>query len=295
MYFIRMGDFHGKEIEALNKNKIWSLVDAPPNVNLVSCKLVYWIKWNQDRTLQWTEARLVAQGLSQMEGVDFVKTYSPILKFPTIYIILALDDSKDWCIRQLDVDNGFLNRNLKKAIYMVQPSGFACQQRTPFESMPSPQIFVWFTSITTSMVWSAKWLLVHYWVKNTCFDSSLFYWHTSSSLLFMLIYIDDIVVTGSSTSEIQGLIDRLSLEFKLKDTGKLQYFLGMKFLKCSNTSKYIPSQQRYTCDILKSTNMHQANLTYTPMVYTTMLNMNDGAPFDDKSLYRSTMGGHSYT
>lgn len=83
------------------------------------------------------------------------------------------------------------------------------------------------------------------------------------------------------------------MEFKLKDMGALQFFLGMEFLKIGDTGIHILSQQRYTCDLLKQTNMHLSKPATAPMASTTKLNLYDGS-FDDKSIYQSTIGALLY-
>jgi len=110
----------------------------------------------------------------------------------------------------------------------------------------------------------------------------------------MLVYVDDIIVTGSSTSDITQLIQTLSKEFKLKDMGKLQFFLGMELTPIGITGSYVLSQHRYISDILRQTNMHEAKSVSTPMPSTMKLTATDGTPMEDKSLYRSVVGALLY-
>lgn len=89
-----------------------------PNVNLVTCKWEFRVKKGPDGNLRW-KARLVARGFSQFERVDFEETYSPLVKFPTVQLMLELAISRRWQLRQLDVDNAFLNRDLKETVYTL--------------------------------------------------------------------------------------------------------------------------------------------------------------------------------
>jgi hypothetical protein len=109
------------EFDALQKQGTWSLVTPPPNKNVVGCKWVYKLKHNSDGTIARYKARLVAKGFHQQQGVDFDETFSPVIKPPTVRLILSLAVSHNWPLRQLDVKNAFLHGTLKKEVYMAQP------------------------------------------------------------------------------------------------------------------------------------------------------------------------------
>ena len=90
------------------------------------------MKYKQDGSIDLFKARLVAQGFTQIPGVDYFDTYSLVVKSCTIRLILALVVSFNWPIRQLDVENGFLNGDLKEEVYMVQLPGFINPQHTHY-------------------------------------------------------------------------------------------------------------------------------------------------------------------
>jgi len=129
---------------------------------------------------------------------------------------------------------------------------------------------------------------------STASDASLFLRFTNSSQIYMLIYVDDIIITGSSSSEVSHLICTLAKEFRLKEMGPLHFFLGMELTPTSPSGSYVLSQHRYICDLLRRTNMHESKPVPTPMSSTMKLTATDGAPMDDKLLYRSTVGALLY-
>ena len=98
-----------EEFQALHKQGTWSLVSLPPNKNVVGCKWVYKLKYNSDETIARYKSRLVAKGFHQQYGVDFDETVSPVIKPPTVRLILSLAVSLNWPLRQLDVKNAFLH------------------------------------------------------------------------------------------------------------------------------------------------------------------------------------------
>ena len=98
-----------QEMEALWKNKTWFLVPKNQAMNVVGNKWVYRIKRNPDGTVQRLKARLVAKGFHQRPCIDFGETFSPIVKASTVRIILTITVAKSWEIKQLDINNAFLN------------------------------------------------------------------------------------------------------------------------------------------------------------------------------------------
>lgn len=112
------------EFIVLLKKNTWTLTTLPPGKNLIGCTWVFKIKRLLDDCIARHKARLVAQGFTQHAGFDFNETFSPVVKPTTIRLILSIVVSMSWSISHLDVNNAFLNGNLKEEIYMKQPIGF---------------------------------------------------------------------------------------------------------------------------------------------------------------------------
>ncbi|CAJ2642533.1 unnamed protein product [Trifolium pratense] len=112
------------EFDALQRNQTWTLVSLPPNRSAIGCKWVFRTKENPDGSINKYKARLVAKGFHQKPGFDFNETFSPVIKPVTIRLILSLAISYKWPLKQLDINNAFLNGSLNEEVYMVQPQGF---------------------------------------------------------------------------------------------------------------------------------------------------------------------------
>ena len=106
------------EFQALQKQHTWSLVPAPPHANLVGCKCVFKVKLHSDGSIARYKARLVAKGFHQQAGIDYLETFSPVVKPATVRLVLTIAVSCNWPLKQLDVSNAFLHGLLKEEVYM---------------------------------------------------------------------------------------------------------------------------------------------------------------------------------
>ena len=107
-----------EEFSALQHTATWSLVPRPSGTNIVSCKWIFKVKQHSDGSLDKYKARLVARGFAQQYGVDYLDTFSPVVKPATVRLVLSLAVSQGWCLRQLDVSNAFLHGLLDEDVYM---------------------------------------------------------------------------------------------------------------------------------------------------------------------------------
>ena len=106
------------EFNALINNQTWCLVPLEQNMKLVGNKWIFRVKQNSDGSISRYKARLVAKGFLQTEGVDYQETFSPVVKAATIRIVLNLAVVHDWKLRQVDINNAFLNGELTETMYM---------------------------------------------------------------------------------------------------------------------------------------------------------------------------------
>ena len=113
-----------EEYDALVRNGTWELVPPKDITNLVGCKWIFHIKRNFDGSIDRYKARLAAKGFHQRLGVDYHETFSPVVKPATVTLVLSIAVSNGWSLRQLDVNNAFLQGRLSKNVFMAQPPGF---------------------------------------------------------------------------------------------------------------------------------------------------------------------------
>uniref|UniRef100_A0A2N9HXJ7 Integrase catalytic domain-containing protein n=1 Tax=Fagus sylvatica TaxID=28930 RepID=A0A2N9HXJ7_FAGSY len=280
-----------EEFQALQKQGTWSLVPPPSTKNIVGCKWVYKLKYNSDGTIARYKARLVAKGFHQHYGIDFDETFSPVVKPPTIRLVLSLAVSLNWPLRQLDVKNAFLHGTLKEEVYMTQPQGYVNPNQPNHVCKLLKSIYglkqaprAWFESFTSQ-------LLQLGFIASTT-DSSLFIYKHHQVVAYLLLYVNDIVLTSNTPSYLDQLIAQLSTVFDLKDLGPLHYFLGLQVTR-SSFGLYL-NQAKYATDLLKKHNMLDSKPAKSPSCPNTRLSLHEGDALPDPHGYRSLVGALHY-
>uniref|UniRef100_A0A2N9EKF8 Reverse transcriptase Ty1/copia-type domain-containing protein n=1 Tax=Fagus sylvatica TaxID=28930 RepID=A0A2N9EKF8_FAGSY len=279
------------EFDALHRQKTWSLVPSCPDHNIIGCRWVYKIKHNTDGSVSRYKARLVAKGFHQQAGVDFDETFSPVVKPPTVRIILSLAAQNQWSLRQLDVSNAFLHGLLKENVYMTQPIGFidsakpshVCQlQKSLYGLKQAPR--AWFERFTSHLLTLG--------FSASVADASLFILHHGSTTVYLLLYVDDIIITGNNPTAISDIITQLSNAFELKDLGPLRYFLGLQ-IDYKKVGLFV-HQHKYITDLLTKFHMTECKAASTPIATTSSLSTTTTDLLSDPTPYRSLVGALQY-
>jgi len=254
------------EMDALHANHTWTLVPKTSTMNLVSSKWIFKVKTQSDGTIDRYKARLVARGFTQLPGLDYDETFSPVVKPGTIRLILNISLSHGWLIRQLDVSNVFLHGDLHERVYLAQPLGF--------EDPAHPNHFCLLHKALYGLkqapcAWYLKFSnYIQQMGYTRCpYYQSLFYRQQGSNVLLLLIYVDDILLTGSSPSQISSFITHLSFVFRMKDLGDVHYFLGLQITR-TDTALTI-TQTRYLLSLLHKFGLAGIKPVATPIASST--------------------------
>lgn len=278
------------EFRALMSNQTWILVPNQGQENIIDSKWVFKTKYKADGSIERRKARLVARGFQQTTGLDFEETFSPVIKASTVRIILSIAVHLNWDIRQLDINNVFLNGHLKETVFMFQPEGYVDPAKPNHICKLSKAIYglkqaprAWFDSLKDA--------LLNWGFQNTKSDSSLFILKGTDHTTFLLIYVDGIIVTGSNTKFLEAFIKKLNAVFSLKDLGQLHYFLGIEVQRDAG-GLYL-KQSRYISDLLKKFNMEKSSPCSTPMVTGRQFTI-EGEPMVEPTMYRQAIGALQY-
>jgi hypothetical protein len=120
-----------EELENFERNQVWTLVDPMRDMNVIGTKLVFKNKQGEDGEIVRNKARLVDQGYSQVEGLDFGETFATVTRLEAIKILLAFAASKGFKLYQMDVKSDFLNGVIQEEVYARQPPGFESPKYFP--------------------------------------------------------------------------------------------------------------------------------------------------------------------
>ena len=205
-------------------------------------------------------------------------------------MLLAIAAQQSWPLIQLDVNNAFLNGDLEEDVYMEIPKGYSVQNtdsKIPLVCKLNKSLY---GLRQASRQWYSKFssFLISQGFIQSKADYSLIYKGNGSTYVALLVYVDDIVITGASLEGINSLKQSLSEEFKLKDLGNLKMFLGLEVAR--SKSGISVCQRKYALELLEDTGFLASKPAHHPMdPHLKSLNF-EGAPVSDPSQYRRLIG-----
>ncbi|KAK2402246.1 putative mitochondrial protein [Trifolium repens] len=286
-----MSDEHWKnaintELTALVKNKTWTLTKLPLHKKAIGCKWVFKLKLHADGSIERHKARLVAKGYTQTEGIDYIDTFSPVVKMTTVRTFMAIAAIQNWPLFQLDVNTAFLHGDLYEEVYMQPPPGLTLDQPDLVCKLQRSL----YGLKQASRQWNAKLTetLLASDYKQSKADYSLFTKKTPTGFTAILVYVDDLVLGGTDINEINHLKAFLDQKFSIKDLGSLKYFLGFEVARSSNGISLC--QRKYTLDLLQDTGLLAAKPCPTPMQPQLQLHKASGKLISDPTAYRRLIG-----
>lgn len=274
------------EIDALEESGTWDIVTLPEGKRALSCKRVFKLKFRADGTLERHKARLVVCGNRQIEGDDYNETFAPVAKITTVISFLQQAASLDWEVHQMDVHNAFLHGDLKEEVYMKLPPGYhgaeknqVCRLRKSLYGLKqAPRC--WFEKLTAA--------LLEYGFLQCLSDYSLFTLERGQDRLHVLIYVGDLIISGSTPTLVSTFKTYLSQCFHMKDLGISKYFLGIEVAR-SPSGIYL-SQRKYVLDLLKETGLTAAKPVEFPLEQNHRLALDDSHFLTDVAAYRRLVG-----
>ena len=278
-----------KEVDSLHDNSVWELVELPADRKAVGSKWVFKMKTNADGSIERFKARLVAQGFSQQEGLDYDETFSPVVRSESVRSVIALAAMNGLRLHQMDITTAFLHGDLEEEVYMKQPEGFVVQgqenlvcrlKRSIYGLKQSPRC--WNQALDTQLKAMG--------FKQSTNDPCI-YVSTADGLMILAVYVDDIVLAGKSQQMIGKVKAELGEHFRVKDLGELHYFLGVNVRQNFKTGKIWIGQSSYAQAVLKKFGMENCKPAATPVATgTKLLKATEDSEIFDATLYQSAVG-----
>jgi hypothetical protein len=216
-----------------------------------------------------------------------------VVKAATIRLILLLAVSNGGSLRQLDVQNAFLHGVPEEEVYMRQPPGYESSEHPNFVCKLDKAIYglkqasrAWYSKL------SSKLQMMGFVPSKG--DTSLFFLRAKDVTVYVLVYVDDIIVASSSSKATTALLQYLESDFALKDLGDLHYFLGIEVTKTQQG--IMLNQRKYSEDLLRKAGMFNCKAVNTPLSTSERLSTHVGELLgpNDTTNYRSLVGGLQY-
>uniref|UniRef100_A0A2N9EUN8 Integrase catalytic domain-containing protein n=1 Tax=Fagus sylvatica TaxID=28930 RepID=A0A2N9EUN8_FAGSY len=242
-----------------------------------------------DQMVLLIATRLVSlpKGFTQEYGIDYEETFAPVARLSSVRTLIAVSASRHWPLFQMDVKNAFLNGELTEEVYMQLPPGFSqppgfspkvCRLRRALYGLKqAPR--AWFAKFSST--------ISQHGFSASSYDSALFFRRSDHGITLLLLYVDDMIITGDDVQGIQDLKRFLGQHFEMKDLGPLSYFLGLEV--SSSSDGYYLTQAKYTSDLISRAGITDSKIVDTPIEYNNRLNTHDGEPLPDVTLYRTFM------
>lgn len=251
------------EINSLEKNDAWKLTDLPPGRKAIGCKWVYKVKYNPNGSVQRFKARLVAQGYSQKFGEDYDRIFAPVVKPVTFRTLLAIAAKEGLNVIHMDAETAFLNGSLKETIYMKQPPGFIVDGK-------EDKVCHLFKSLYGLKQSARSWnTLLHDVLISADFqqceaDPCLYKRKLDDSWCYVLIYVDDIIVSSKEDIHINDVYKVLSAKFSISNLGPIKQYLGWEIARDKN-GIYSISQMAYIQRVIADFGMSNAKISNVPL------------------------------
>ncbi|KAK9190888.1 hypothetical protein WN943_019498 [Citrus x changshan-huyou] len=257
-----------KEIQALEDNETWTVESLPPGKRAINCKWVYKIKYNADGTIKRYKTRLVILGNKQVAGIDYNETFAPVAKTVTVRALLAVAAAKHWDFIKWTC--------IMRSYTAIWKKRCTCKSLYGLQQAPR----CWFAKLVTA--------LKSYGFEQSYSDSSLFTLSQGKVQINVLVYVDDIVVTGNDHAAIKVFKEYLSKCFHMRDLGMLKYFLGIEVAR-SPTGIFL-CQRKYALDIISEVGLLGAKPASFPLEHNHNLALADGVFLSKPESYRRLVG-----
>lgn len=248
-----------EEYKSLIANGTWVLVNSS-NQKLVDNRWVFKIKYDVDGKVDRHKARLVARGFTQIYGVDYWETFSPVVRMESVRLIFAIAASRNLRIQQFDIKTAFLNGDLEEEIYMRQPEGFddgsgrVCKLKKSLYGLKQ-----------ASRCWNVAFVncLLEFGLRQCKSDPCVFI-GSGDGMLILGIYVDDGILAAESEKDVSQLMAKLTGRFEMSAC-KFGLFLGMEVKRLDSGDIQI-SQRSYSEKVLERFGMSEAHPVGTPTI-----------------------------
>jgi len=261
-----------EEMTSLQINNVYSLVKRPTNKKTIKTRYVYSIKELANGDIDKYKVRYVVKGFNQIHGIDYMETFSPVIKSKSVKILLSMANAEGWQVHQMDVKTAFLNAELTELLYVEQPDGFVNKQypgyvwklnKALYGLKQSPREW-WLTM---------RDLLYSLGFEACNLDPCIFVLVKDGVKSYIGLYVDDLQITGNYLKQINEIKGQFNTRFQMKDLGLVSYMLGLE-IKMNTKLKHLTiCQEKYVNDLLVQFELDTLRPVSIPMDPSTKLSI----------------------
>eukprot|EP00253_Pinus_taeda_P011559 PITA_11559 len=279
------------EINAIERNKTWDLVELPKGKEVIGVKWVYKTKSNDEGKIERHKARLVVKGYKQQYGRDYEETFAPVARMEIVRAMLSIEAQNKWKVYQMDVKSAFVNGVLMEEVYIEQPPGYekkdqehkVCRlKKNLYGLKQAPR--AWYSKIDSYLLENG--------FEKCEGEPTLYIKEKDGKILIVVLYVDDVIFTGNDKYLIENFKTVMKEEFEMTDMGLLRYFLGIEVEESGND--IFISQAKYVNKVLERFNMQDNKAAITPTVMGLKLSKEENNKGFYPSLYKSMVGNLMY-
>jgi hypothetical protein len=282
-----------EEIASLIANGTWSVDYLPDGVRPIPCKWVFKIKRDAQGNIERYKARLVAKGFQQVAGIDYDEVYAPVSKHASLRALLSIVAMDDLELHQLDVKTAFLNGELEEEIWLKQPPGFeqgpagtGCRlHKALYGLKQAPR--AWHSKLQS--------VLESLGFVPSDADPSLWVLHRLDGPVYVLVYVDDLLVAGKLLGAVEAVKASLMSAFDARDLGDAAYFIGMEIVRDRAASSLKLVQRKYAAEVVSRFGLSDAKVAGVPLSTSVKLSREGDQPLDLNVFpYRELVGSLMY-
>ncbi|GJS19761.1 putative ribonuclease H-like domain-containing protein [Tanacetum coccineum] len=280
-----------EELLQFKLQQVWVLVDLPHGMKVIGTKWVYRNKRDERGVVVRNKARLVAQGYTQEEGIDYDEVFAPVARIEAIRLFLAFASFMGFIVYQMDVKSAFLYGTIDEEVYVSQPPGFVDPDhpkkvykvvKALYGLHQAPR--AWYATLST--------FLEKHGYKRGTIDKTLFIKRDKKDIMLVQVYVDDIIFGSTKKSWCDEFEALMKSRFQMSSMGELTFFLGLQVKQ--NKEGIFISQDKYVAEILKKFDLVSVKTAITPMETKVALTKDEEAVDVDVHLYRSMIGSLMY-
>ncbi|KAK1415024.1 hypothetical protein QVD17_30793 [Tagetes erecta] len=280
-----------EELLQFRKQEVWKLVDLPEGENAIGTRWLYKNKPDERGIVVRNKARLIAQGYTQEEGIDYEEVFAPVARLEAIRVFLAYASFMKFKVFQMDVKGAFLYGPITDDVYVRQPPGFEDPDYPHRVYKLSKALYglhqaprIWYETLS-------KHLLEHGFTRGQI-DPTLFMKRENDDLLCVQVYVDDIIFGSTSESMCKEFEEIMKSRFQMSSMGEINFFLGLQ-VKQSADGVFI-NQSKFVEKLLKKFKMQDCQTIRTPSDVNCKIQPDPKGKAVDQTLYRSMIGSLMY-